>query len=48
MLKNVLKLLKEDMQKSIISISEKYSHTYTCNCINVFVFQYYITTFSKS
>ena len=29
MLKNVLKLLKQNMQKSIFSISERYSHTYT-------------------
>ena len=33
MLKIVLKLLKEGMQKSTNSISEKDSNTYTCNYI---------------
>ena len=25
-----------------VNVSEKYSHTYTCNYINVFVFQFFI------
>ena len=33
MLKNVLKLLKEDMQK--------YSHTYTCNCIPLLLHHFF-------
>ena len=45
--KKCIKAVKKNMQKSIISISEKYSHTIHViifsihTCINVFVFQFF-------